>query len=337
MSKRPGKKTIAPTAKKAGRSRRISATPCDRVITALSRRDARLKFHDLAKVTGLSNQELAAAIMEVREARPDLMYGKFDKKYWFSHVPTWYSNQTDLSGSLPPTGEVGVITDTHLCSVAERLDVVNDAYDEFARRGIKTVLHCGDMSDGWKEYRNHINFVNHHGDQEQAKYVIENFPSRPGITTYTIGGNHDDSYGASKIDRLSLVVNGFHHHGRHIEGRRDIKYLGQYSHYLIFPEEVRVHLLHPRGNNSYALSYKQQKRAEAFAKNERPDLQLSGHFHTYCHIVHDSTHMIACPGMQDETEFFKRLGFARSIGFIVLRYSIEKGAFKSLSPEVYTY
>ena len=339
MSKRDrGRSKIAPTAKpaKSVRTRRSSESPVDRVLAALGKRDARLRFPDLAKVTRLSNQELAQAIAEVREIRPDLMYGKFDKKYWFSNVPTWYSNQTDLS-TLPAKGEVGVITDTHLCSVAERLDVLNDAYDEFARRGIKTVLHCGDMSDGWKEYRNHINFVHHHGDQEQAKYVIENFPRRKDITTYTIGGNHDDSYGASKIDRLSLVVNGFHHHGRHIEGRKDIKYLGQYSHYLIFPQEVRVHLLHPRGNNAYSLSYKQQKRAEAFAKNERPDLQLSGHFHTYCHIVHDSTHMIACPGMQDETEYFKRLGFARSIGFMVLRYNIDKFVNKSPSPEIYTY
>ena len=321
------------------RSRKKPASKllAESVIDILEKRDTRLKFQDLAVATGLSNQDLAAAIVEVRKMRPDLMYGKFDKKYWFSNVPTWYSNQTDLSDRLPLVGQIGVITDTHLCSIAERLDLVNEAYDVFAERGIKTVLHCGDVSDGWKEYRNHINFVHHHGDQEQAKYVIEKYPARPGITTYAIGGNHDDSYGASKIDRLSLVVNGFHHNGKHVEGRKDIKYLGQYSHYIIFPQEVRVHLLHPRGNNSYALSYKQQKRAEAFVKNEQPDLQLSGHFHTYSHIVHDSTHMIACPGMQDETEFFKRLGFSRSIGFMVLHYSIESGAFKSLAPEVYTY
>lgn len=326
-------------ARKLKSTRSVSNPKADAklVIKVLEKQDTRLKFGDLANILGLSNKALSDAITEIRKTRMDLMYGKFDKKYWFSNTPTWYSNQTDLSNTLPLSGKIGVVTDTHLCSVAERLDIVNAAYDAFEKQGITTVLHCGDMTDGWKEYRNHINFVHHHGDQEQAKYCIEKYPMRPGIKTYVIGGNHDDSYGSSKIDRLSLVVNGFHHHGHHIDGRKDIQYLGQYSHYLIFPQEVRVQLLHPRGNNAYALSYKQQKRAEAFPKNERPDLQLSGHFHTYCHVVHDSTHMIACPGMQDETEFFKRLGFARSIGFMILHYSIDKGVFKSLSPEIYVY
>jgi predicted phosphodiesterase len=304
------------------------------IIAILSERDTRLKFKELSKKAGLTAEELELCMPIARKIRPDLMFGKFDNKYWLSNTPTWYSNQTDLSTILPLAGEIGIVTDTHLCSVAERLDVLEMAYDTFAKRGIKTVLHIGDVSDGWKEYRNHINFVKIHGDQDQAKYVVEKYPKRDGITTYAIGGNHDDSYGASKIDRLSLIVHGFQHNGKHVEGRRDIVYLGQYSHYIIMPQEVRIHLLHPRGNNAYALSYKQQKRAESFPKNERPDLQLSGHFHTYCHIVHDQTHMIACPGMQDETEFFKRLGFARSIGFMVLEYAIDKGRFTHLAPKV---
>lgn len=312
-------------------------TRAERVIKVLSEPDTRLRFRDLARATRLKKDELELAIPEARKVRPDLTFGKFDRTYWLSGTPTWYSNQTDLSRVLPAAGKIGCITDTHLCSVAERLDVLNAAYDEFVRQGIKTVLHCGDMSDGWKEYRHHINFVKHHGDQEQALYVTQKFPRREGITTYLIGGNHDDSYGASKIDRMGLVTNGFFHQGKQREGRRDIVYLGQYSHYLVFPQEVRFHLLHPRGNNAYALSYKQQKRAEAMPKNERPDVQLSGHFHTYCHIWHDGTHMLALPGMQDETEYFKRLGFARSIGFTILEYGIEKGRLVHLAPRVFMF
>lgn len=307
------------------------------VVDALSRRHTRLKFADLAEAAALTKRQLNACLPLARELRPDLQFGKFDRTYWLANTPTWYSHQTDLSGELPREGRLGVVTDTHLGSVAERLDVLDDAYDEFARLGITHVLHCGDMTDGWKEYRNHVNFVKVHGDQEQAAYAIKHYPARPGMKTYVIGGNHDDSYGNSKIDRLSLVAHGFQSNGKYHPPRRDIVYLGQYSHYVILPQEVRVHLLHPRGNNAYSLSYKQQKRAEAFPKNERPDLQLSGHFHTYCHIVHDGTHMIAVPGMQDETEYFKRLGFARSIGFMVLDYAIDKGRFRYLAPRTFAY
>ena len=146
---------------------------------------------------------------------------------------------------------------------------------------------------------------------------------------------HDDDYAKTKLDRLSLITKGFHHQGKEVKGRDDIVYVGQYSHYVLFPQEVRMHMLHPRGNQAYAMSYKQQKRSENMPKNDRPDIQTSGHYHTYTHLILDDTHFIACPGMQDETEFFKRLGFARSVGFMVVDYEIHKGRFRSLAPRVF--
>lgn len=310
-------------------------TNAEKVIAVLSKRNARLKFKELMAKTKLSAQELTLAIVEVRQSRGDLMFGKFDKCYWFSDRPTWYSDQTDLSQRLPLKGRIGLISDTHLCSIAERLDLVNEAYDRYQSLGIDTVLHTGDLTDGWNEYRNHINFVKCHGSQEQALYAIKHYPKRDGIKTYVIGGNHDDDYAKTKVDRLSLITHGFHHNGKDIKGRDDIVYMGQYSHYVILPQEVRIHMLHPRGNSAYALSYKQQKRSEAMGKNDRPELQLSGHFHTFTHVCLDDTHFIALPGLQDETEFFKRLGLSRSIGYMVLDYEIEKGRFKSLAPHLY--
>lgn len=314
----------------------IRGTPSERLIAVLTPQNTRMKFKELRRRTKLTSAELSAAITAVRKVRSDLCFGKFDHCYWFANRPTWYSNQTDLSGIMPLKGAFGFVTDTHLCSIAERLDVMEEAYSTFAALGITTVFHTGDLSDGWNEYRHHINFVKCHGDQAQAKYVIQHYPKRKGITTYVIGGNHDDSYAASKIDRLSLVTHGFHYQGEDIKGRDDIVYLGQYSHYIIMPQEVRLHMLHPRGGNAYALSYKQQKRFEAMPRNERPDIQLSGHFHTYCHVCPDGVHMVAGAGVQDETEFFKRLGFMRSIGFQVCEYEIEKGLLKSFSPTCYS-
>lgn len=263
------------------------------------------------------------------------MFGKFDHCYWFSDTPTWYSNQTDLSRVVPLSGKFGVVSDTHLCSVAERIDLLRRCYDEFEKQGVSVVFHCGDMTDGWKEYRNHVNFVKVSGDQDQAKYAIKHYPRRKGITTYVIGGNHDDSYHNSKVDRLSLVTHGFHDQGKEIEGRDDIVYLGQYSHYIIFPQEIRIHLLHPRGGSAYARSYKQQKRSENMGRNLRPDIQFSGHFHTHNYLFIEGTHFVACPGLQDETEFFKRLGLGRSIGWQICEYEIHKGKLKAFSPKVY--
>ena len=40
--------------------------------------------------------------------------------------------------------------------------------------------------------------------------------------------------------------------------------------------------------------------------------------------------MIAMPGVQDQTEFFVRLGFSRQMGCVVIHYEIENRRIKSL-------
>lgn len=305
-----------------------------KVLALLRKRNARYKFKELATLAKITHAELTRVIAEVRQEVPNLVFAKFDKTYYLSAVPTWYSNQTDLS-HLPLQGEIGVISDTHLCSDAERLDLVNLAYDKFAERGIKVVLHVGDLMDGLDVYKGHNQFVKVYGAQAQAAYAIKNYPKRDGITTYAISGNHDlSTYLKTGVDQMSLVVNGFDHEGKHYEGRKDIVYLGQYAHRIILPQEVVIELIHPRGNTPYATSYKQQKRSEAMDRNLRPDVQLSGHFHTWNYIWLQGTHFFALFGLQDETEFFRRLGLPRGMGFMILHYSIDKGRFASLSPEL---
>ena len=138
-------------------------------------------------------------------------------------------------------------------------------------------------------------------------------------------------------DALSLVVNGFLSEGRHVKGREDIKYLGHYSHRIIFPEQVVMELLHPLGSNPYSKSYKQQRRSENMDRNTRPDVQISGHFHDFSYIWAGGTHFIAMPGVQDASEYFKRLGLPRGMGFVVLHYRIKEGRFASLSPELFMF
>lgn len=313
-------------------------SPIERVVKALSKKGTRLNYKAIQKATGLVNTKLSEAISEIRLQRGDFKYGKFDKTYWFSEAPTWYSYSTDLSNVLPADGEFGQVSDTHLASIAERLDLVEEAYDEFVRRGIKVVIHTGDLTDGFNSYKYHINFVKVHGDQAQAKYAIDNYPRRKGITTYVISGNHDcDNYGRTGVDRLSLVTHGFQHEGKQVNGRDDIVLLSQFSHSLILPQEVRVDLLHPRGGGSYAKTYRHQKWSEEMKRNNRPDLHLNGHYHTFVQAWISGTFFVGAPGMQDETEFFKRLGYARNMGFLIHRYTIKKGAIKSYSPEAFMF
>lgn len=229
----------------------MSKTLVERVLALLQRRNARYKFKELMTLTRSSLKEMREAIAEARKVQNNLVFAKFDRTYFLSDTPTWYSNQTDLSEQMPDRGSFGLISDTHLCSDAERLDLVREAYRTFKRRGITKVFHVGDLVDGQDVYKGHNMHVKVFGGQAQAAYFIRNYPKIRGITTYAISGNHDlATYLKTGMDSASLITTGFLHHGKWIEGRKDIVYLGQYSHRVILPQEVTMQLLHPRGNNA---------------------------------------------------------------------------------------
>ena len=316
----------------------MKGTPAERVLALLRRPPGRYKFKHIVHATRLPAREVEKAIADLRKTHPNLTFAKFDRTFFISQTPTQYNFQTDLSQELPIEGCVGLITDTHLCSNAERLDLVNLAYDTYQARGIKHVFHAGDFCDGQDVYRGHNQNLKVFGDMAQAAYFIRRYPKRDGITTYGIAGNHDlATYLKTGNDLCSLIVNGFDHQGRHIDGRKDIVYLGQYSHRIVFPQQVTMELLHPVGNVSYAKSYKQQKRSENMDRNSRPDLQVTGHFHDFNFTWAGGSYLLALPGLQDATEYFKRLGLPRGMGFVVLHYRIKEGKFISLSPELFMF
>lgn len=296
----------------------------------------RLSFKEILRTLKLTADQFSEAVLNLRKQGVNVQYAKHDKSFFISAVPTVFHQSFPLE--MPLKGKFGVVSDTHLCSDAERLDLLNEAYDDFVVQGIATVLHCGDISDGSRVYRGQMNYVKVFGDLKQAIYVIKHYPKRDGVKTYFIGGNHDlDSLQDSGTDRCSLIVNGLDEDKKHYEGRDDLIYLGQFSAVLIFPQEVRVVMLHPRGGTVYANSYPQQKRSQNYAPDARPDLELSGHMHYYNHCFDLGTHLLAVPGFQDETEFFVRLGLKRQIGYLIVEYEIRKGRFFRLAPHLHMW
>lgn len=293
--------------------------------------NARYSLSELRAILKVrTNAEVEEAISYLRQNGMKIVWSRLEQTYYLSRVPTPYSNFFDFT-DLPAQGILGCISDTHLASDADRLDLVEQAYDGFEKEGITTVLHAGDITDGWEVYKGHGQFVKTGGAQNQAVYCKKHYPKRDSILTYFIGGNHDlRSYEKSGVDQCSLMVNSFDHHGKHSPERKDLIYLGQYSRYLLFPEEVSVHMIHPRGAGAYAKSYAQQRRAREMKADTRPNLQISGHYHSFNFLKEDLTWMLAMPGLQDETEFFIRQGYRRDLGYVILEYSIEDSRFKSL-------
>jgi predicted phosphodiesterase len=164
--------------------------------------------------------------------------------------------------------QVGVVSDTHLSSVHQQLTHLNSMYDIFAARGIKNVFCPGDLTEGnGRIYRGQVYEMFNHGSDAQRDYLVSHFPSRPGIRTYVIAGNHDYSFQES--DGCD-VVKGF------ANQREDIEYLGIYQADIIY-NGVRFRLQH--GASSGKGTDVLERYIKAYGADV-PDVLLVGHYHT---------------------------------------------------------
>lgn len=167
----------------------------------------------------------------------------------------------------------GVISDTHLGSAECHLADLHAAYDLMAEEGIETIYHPGDLVAGIGVYRHqHRDLApNAHTFDEQVDFAAANYPTRPGITTYIISGNHDveGDFGKLGADACLAVANR----------REDMVHCGVYSAWFEIQNGARVHVLHPMGGASYATSYRLQKMAESYPGGKKPNLLIAGHWH----------------------------------------------------------
>lgn len=84
-----------------------------------------------------------------------------------------------------------LISDTHLCSKYDRLDILRYLYDKAERDGVKHVLHSGDFTDGRSNRPEQVYELREPSYEGQVQYCVEKYPKFSG-KTYVIQGNHDD-------------------------------------------------------------------------------------------------------------------------------------------------
>jgi predicted phosphodiesterase/biotin operon repressor len=220
----------------------------------------------------------------------------------------------------------GVVSDTHLCSKECALPELHLAYDYFAREGISTVFHAGDLVAGLGIFRGQHNELTHHTFPEQCDHAVENFPVRDGILTHIIGGNHDleGDFGKIGADPVQAVANR----------REDINYLGPYSAWIELANGGYVHLLHGKGGMSYAYSYKAQKIVDGYGQGRKPGALILGHYHVQGNFSPRSVNTMfpACFEWQS-VQFGARLGLRPTVGFHVVECQLaDDGTFVDWTP-----
>ena len=242
-----------------------------------------------------------------------------------SQTRTFISTKPDLTQEKLTLTEICVVSDTHLGNIHQQLHLLNQIYQEAYNRGIKTVLHCGDLVDG--NYPNRPEQPRQqflHGFDEQAGYVVDMYPKVEGITTKYILGSHDETHYKNGQATVSNWVS---------RCRSDMEYLGQDS-AAITINGVKIFMDHPGGGSAQALSYKPQKRIEILESDFKPKILLIGHYHKSYSFVYRNVRGIEVPCLCDKTQFQQKQGLSNAVGaYFLTIYSDSKGNIQYFEPE----
>lgn len=134
-----------------------------------------------------------------------------------------------------------LISDTHLCSEYDRLDILRYLYDKAEDKGIKHILHSGDFTDGKSHRPEHIYELKEPSYEGQVEYCVEKYPTFSG-KTYVIAGNHDGWWYKSAGSEIVKSI---------AKKREDIIYLGSDVADMKIGK-LKIRLFHGNGGNSYA-------------------------------------------------------------------------------------
>ena len=145
-------------------------------------------FATLCKELDLQDYEVAGLISIMREEGYNIDYLN-GEVIIFKNPP----KQKDVY-ELPYNLErlrLLLLSDTHLASKYDRIDILKYLYDKAEDRGIKHILHSGDFTDGRSNRPEQVYELREPSYEGQIQYAVEKYPTFSG-KTYVISGNHDD-------------------------------------------------------------------------------------------------------------------------------------------------
>lgn len=217
---------------------------------------------------------------------------------------------------------IGLVADTHLCCNESRLDVLHTQYDLFKKEGITTVLHAGNIVDGYVP-RINGGSVLCTGIDDQAQYVIDEYPQRDGIITHFITGDDHEGWWMKEGFNFGAYLDMLARE----QGRNDLHYIG----HVEADVEIKtgdastiIKVQHPGGGSSYARSYAGQKQVEAFQGGEKPHILVQGHYHVSNYSIDRNVYIIGMPGFQDQTIFARKKRLRMEIGGAILEFKVNR-------------
>ena len=275
----------------------------------------------------LNRKELDGVLMACKIYGKEVDVVKKDDREVFQRTPAkrYTLNKMNPNDGKMIHNQICVVSDTHFGSIHNQLHLLNKVYEECHKRGVKIVLHVGDMVDGnypTRPENPRQQFL--HGFDEQARYVCDMYPKVDGITTYYILGSHDETHYKNGQATLSEWIPRV---------RKDMVYLGQDTGVFDL-DGVKIVLDHPGGGSAKSLSYKPQQRIEEMESKHKPKVLLIGHYHKSYSFVYRNVQCVLVPALCDKTQFQQKQGLSNNLGAYFLDiYSDKKGNIQYFMPE----
>lgn len=191
-----------------------------------------------------------------------------------------------------------LISDTHLGSKYDRLDILRYLYKKAEEIGVNYVLHSGDLTEGVSGRPQQLYELRECSYTGQRDYVVDKYP-KSDIPTYIIAGNHD-LWWIKKCG--SDIVKDI------CDRREDLHYLGSDCEDLRIGK-LRIRLYHGNGGSAYAKSYKLQKYLDSIPPEERPHILQTGHVHNAFFMKQGNTYCYQTSCLQDLTPYERSMGF----------------------------
>lgn len=147
---------------------------------------------EICQKLNIDNMTLKDALLDLKTKGLD-----FDKKYLLNGA-TLYTPNKELYGKrvsnevtlvMRNKDEINafLISDLHLGTKEERLDLLNLVYDNAIKRGVHIIINGGDLINGLTSERKNICQTH----LEQCEYFIEKHPYDDSILNVCVLGNHD--------------------------------------------------------------------------------------------------------------------------------------------------
>lgn len=259
--------------------------------------------------------------MEVREMKIDLKELGLDERKLRRILLGKTSRPRILKRALTDkTFYFGIVSDTHMCSIEERLSELHTFYEICRKEGIKYILHAGDVVAGTNVYRGQENEIHTFGFKRQANYVVKNYPCVKGIETFFICGNHDlDYWKRAGVDIGEIIA----------DKRPDMIYLGQDQADVVLGD-VRIRLFHPGGGTAYADSYHLQRTIAALEAGTKPQILIMGHYHRTLYLFDRNVHGFLGGTFEGQTTFQLRKRINPMIGGWTVKCHIAKNKYHSV-------